>query len=93
MLGVAHTANQVRYDLTRLRLNGLIERRPGTDTYDLTADGRRVAIFYTEVRDRLLGPFIAANTPLTPPPPQAALTTIDRRIRGYVSHARLSNTA
>ncbi|MBA2532090.1 MAG: hypothetical protein H0V23_08295, partial [Nocardioidaceae bacterium] len=35
--------------ILRLRLNGLIERRPGTNTYQLTPDGQRVAIFYTRV--------------------------------------------
>ena len=49
------------YDLARLRLNGLIERRRDTNTYDLTADGQRVAIFYTKVHDRLLRPLIAAD--------------------------------
>ena len=56
LLGVAYTVNQMSYDLARLRLNGLIERRPHTNTYDLTPDGQRVAIFYTKVHDRLLRP-------------------------------------
>ena len=55
LLGVAYTVNQASYDLTRLRLNRLIERRPGTNTYDLTADGQRVAIFYTKVHHRPTG--------------------------------------
>jgi hypothetical protein len=36
LLGVAYTVNQAGYDLGRLRSNGLIRRRPGTNTYDLT---------------------------------------------------------
>jgi hypothetical protein len=32
LLGVAYTVNQASYDLARLRLNGLIERRAGTNT-------------------------------------------------------------
>jgi hypothetical protein len=51
LLGVGYTVNQASYDLTRLRLNGLIQRRPGTNTYQLTADGQRVAIFCTKVHD------------------------------------------
>ena len=58
------------YDLARLRLNGLIERRQHTNTYTLTADGQRVAIFYTKVHDRLLRPLLAADQP--PAPTQTA---------------------
>jgi hypothetical protein len=36
----AYTVNQMSYDLARLRLNGLIERREHTNTYDLTPDGQ-----------------------------------------------------
>src|SRR6266699_5810884 len=43
LLGVAYTANQMSYDLGRLRLNALIERLEGTNTYQLTSDGQRVA--------------------------------------------------
>src|SRR5664279_6378407 len=50
------TPNQTGYDLARLRLNGLIERLNGTNTYILTDDGQRVAIFYTKVHDQLLRP-------------------------------------
>jgi hypothetical protein len=90
LLGVAYTVNQASYDLARLRLNGLIERRPGTNTYDLTADGQRVAIFYTKVHHRLLRPLIAADAP---PPLQAALRTIDRHVHAYIDQARLTDTA
>jgi ABC-type transport system involved in cytochrome bd biosynthesis fused ATPase/permease subunit len=54
LLGMAYTPNQMSYDLARLRLNGLIQRRPRTNTYDLTPDGQRVALFYTKVHSRLL---------------------------------------
>ena len=56
-----YTVNQMSYDLGRLRLNGLIERLDGTNTYVLTADGQRVAIFYTKVHNRLLRPLLAAE--------------------------------
>lgn len=61
-----HTVNQARSDLARLRLNVLIARRPGANTYGLTPDGPRVAIFYTKVQDRLLRPLIAADSPPAP---------------------------
>jgi hypothetical protein len=93
LLGVAYTVNQASYDLTRLRLNRLIERRPGTNTYDLTADGLRVAIFYTKVHHRLLRPLIAADSPPAPPPLRAALRTIDRHVHAYIDQARLADAA
>jgi hypothetical protein len=34
------------YDLQRLRMNGLITRLTHSNTYVLTPDGQRVAIFY-----------------------------------------------
>jgi len=66
LLGVAYTANQAGYDLARLRSNGLIRRRPGTNTYDPSPDGHRVAIFSTKVHDRLLRPLNAADQPPAP---------------------------
>ena len=93
LLGVAYTVNQASYDLARLRLNGLIQRRAGTNTYDLTADGLRVAIFYTKVHDRLLRPLIAADAPPAPPPLRAALRTIDRHVHTYIDQARLPDIA
>lgn len=93
LLGVAYTVNQASYDLARLRLNGLIQRRAGTNTYQLTADGQRVAIFYTKVHDRLLRPLIAADRPPAPAELRRALTTIDRHVHSYADNARLPKTA
>jgi hypothetical protein len=96
LLGVpthAYTLNQMSYDLARLRLKGLIARRPGTNTYDLTADGQRVAIFYTKVHDRLLRPLIAADQPPAPAELRAALRTIDRHVHGYTDQARVGKAA
>ena len=44
-LGTPYTRNQMSYDLARLRRNRIIQRLPNTNTYVLTADGQRVAIF------------------------------------------------
>jgi hypothetical protein len=93
LLGVAYSTNQASYDLARLRTNGLIERRPGTNTYDLTTDGLRVAIFYTKVHDRLLRPLIAADQPPAPTELRQALATIDQHVHAYTDHARLGKAA
>jgi hypothetical protein len=93
LLGAAYTVNQMSYDLGRLRLNGLIERVPDTNTYLLTSDGQRVAIFYTKVHNRLLRPLLAANQPPAPPELRTALRTIDQHVRAYIDRARLKNAA
>lgn len=93
LLGTGYTASQMSYDLRRLRLHGLIERIPGTHTYTLTPDGIRVAIFYTKLHHRLLGPLLAASHPPAPPELRSALATIDRAIAGYVTAARLGKAA
>jgi hypothetical protein len=93
LLGQAYTTNQMSYDLARLSRNGLITRRPGSNTYDLTAEGQRVAIFYTKVHGRLLRPLLAADKPPAPAQLRTALTTIDRHVHSYADQARLGNAA
>jgi hypothetical protein len=78
LLGEAYTINQMSYDLARLRLNGVIKRREGTNTYRITPDGQRIAIFYTKIHNRLLRPLLAANDPPAPAELRAALRTIDQ---------------
>ena len=89
LLGVAYSASQMSYDLTRLRRKGLIHRLPRTNTYVLTSDGVRFALFYTKVHDRLLIPLLAANTPPASPPLRQALGVIDRSVGDYVRNAGL----
>ena len=54
------------YDLRRLRLHGLIQRLPHTNTYILTPEGIRVAVFYTKLQNRLLRPLLDADKPPAP---------------------------
>jgi len=89
----AYTSNQMSYDLGRLRLNGLIARLEGTNTYQLTPEGQRIAIFYTKIHNRLLRPLLAADAPPAPLELRQALHTIDRHVRGYINEARLGNAA
>ena len=93
LLGRGYTGNQMSYDLGRLRLNGLIERLEGTNTYRITSNGQRVAIFNTKVHHRLLRPLLAANAPPAPVELRTALRTIDRHVCGYIDAARLRNAA
>ena len=91
--GSTYTADQMGYDLQRLRLNGLIERIHATNTYLLTPDGQRVAIFYTKLHDRLLRPLLAADAPPAPPELRQALCTIDRHVHHYIADAHLGTAA
>jgi hypothetical protein len=91
LLGTPYSASQMSYDLTRLRRKGLIGRLPRTNTYVLTSDGVRFALFYTKLHDRLLHPLLAADTPPAPPPLRAALHVIDRSVRDYARSARLES--
>lgn len=94
LLGRDHSRSQMTYDLRRLRLHGLIERLPRSNTYVLTPDGARVVLFYTKVHGRILRPLVAAaDRPPAPLELRRALATIDRVIGDYAEHARLGEAA
>jgi hypothetical protein len=50
---------RMSYDLRRLRLHGLITRIPNTNRYQLTAQGLKVAMFFSRTYARLLRPGLA----------------------------------
>ena len=93
LLGSDYRPGQMTYDLRRLRLAGLIQRLPRCNRYVLTADGIRIAVFYTKVYNRLLVPLTAADQPQAPPELRTALTTITRHVDHYIDHARLPRAA
>jgi hypothetical protein len=93
LLGKNYSTSQMSYDLRRLRLHGLIERTPGTNTYNLTPEGIRVAVFYTKLYSRLLRPLLEADQPPAPIEIRRALTTIERLLGDYVADARLGAAA
>lgn len=93
LLDVDYTPSQMSYDLRRLRLHGIIERLLRTNTYVLTPDGARVALFYSKVHARLLRPLLAADQPPAPLELRRALATIDRSIADYITNARLGTAA
>ena len=80
------------YDLRRLRLHGLIQRLPRSNTYQLTNDGIRVAVFYTKLQNRLLRPLLDANKPPAHIEIRRALTTLQRAVDEYVKNARLATS-
>ncbi|MDH7502686.1 MAG: hypothetical protein QHJ82_08245 [Verrucomicrobiota bacterium] len=55
-----YTPGQMTYDLRRLRLKGLICRKPGTSRYELTPYGRSISLFLARLYQRVLRPGLAA---------------------------------
>ncbi len=55
------------YDLRRLRSKGLIRRIPRSQQYELTAFGRRTAVFFTKTHVRIVNPSLAELDPQLPP--------------------------
>jgi hypothetical protein len=54
--GSDYRPGQMAYDLRRLRLAGPIQRLPRCNRYVLTADGIRIAVFYTKALQPAAGP-------------------------------------
>jgi len=93
LLATQYTASQMTYDLRRLRRKGLIRRRPHSNTYMLTPDGIRVAIFYTKIYGRLLRPMFAVDHPPADADLRHALRVIDTHVVTSIDRARLPRAA
>ena len=93
LLGTDYRTTQMTCDLRRLRLHGLVQRIPHTNSYTLTPDGQRVAAFYTKLDRRLLRPLLDADKPPAPTELRRALAVIDKNINEYVINARLGLAA
>jgi hypothetical protein len=51
-----YTLTQLRYDMRKLRLHGLIERVPKTYAYRFTSKGTKLSILLIQLRKRIYGP-------------------------------------
>jgi hypothetical protein len=89
-----YTSRQMTYDLRRLRRKRLIERRPGTQRYTLTPDGRRLAVFLTKTYTRIVCPSLAELDPRHPDT-IAHRTALGRPWRGFerALDARIADAA
>ena len=54
------------YDLRRLRRKRFIQRIPRTHRYELTSEGRRLAVFLTKTYTRIVNPSLAELDPTLP---------------------------
>jgi len=77
-----YSARQMTYDLRRLRRNGFLARIEGSRRYQLTAEGRRLAIFFAKTYSRVLTPSLAELDPQLPPQ-IAARTPLARSWRAF----------
>ena len=55
-----YTLTQLRYDLGKLRGKGLVKRIKGSQNYELTSEGYRLAVFYLKVYHELCAPLTSA---------------------------------
>jgi hypothetical protein len=97
LLGVPddqYSARQMGYDLRRLARKGLLRRPPRTLRYELTPYGRRIALFLTKLRSRLLRPGLQAADPRVPldapPPVRLAFDQLDAALDAMLDAARLA---
>ena len=61
-----YTARQATYDLRRVRRKGLLRRIPRSQRYELTNEGRRIAVFFTKTYTRIVNPALAELDPQLP---------------------------
>jgi hypothetical protein len=89
-----YTARQMTYDLRRLRRKGFIRRLPGTQRYELTAEGRRLAVFFSKTYARIVNPSLAELDPSLPQT-VARRTPLGRPWRDFerALDARIADTA
>ena len=88
--------SQLRYDLGKLRVKGLIEKIPHTQNYRLTAEGYRICLLFLKLFHRVYAPLTAATlVPLShdqnlPQPRHSALdrlyASVDRALAKLLEH-------
>jgi hypothetical protein len=93
LLGAPYRSAQMTYDLRRLRRKGLIRRQPRSNTYVLTTDGVRIAVFYTKIYGRVLRPLLAVDHPPAAPDLRQALRVIDTHVTTSIERARIPRAA
>lgn len=89
---VSYRANQMTYDLRRLRRKEIIEREPSSHRYVLTPYGRRVALFFTKLDARVFRPVFASfatDDPL-PRPLATAFHKVDDALEQIIKEAQLA---
>jgi hypothetical protein len=81
------------YDLRRLRLHGLIERIPHSHRYRVSAEGLRVALFFTRASARLIRPGLTQvmqPDAAHPSALQSAFTRVEKAMDQFCQQAKLA---
>lgn len=73
-----YTLNQIRYDLRKLRLHGLIERLPHRHAYRFTQKGHKLALLLLQLRRRIYGPVAFGIFRHRPAPAHQPLSPFER---------------
>lgn len=76
-----YTLAQLRYDLSKLRAKGLVEKIDHTQYYRLTPHGYRISVLFVKLREKLYAPLTAAALNSTHQPASLApqsLAPLDR---------------
>lgn len=72
---------QLRYDLTKLRAKGLVERLGKTRRYSVTSLGAKLGALLVKLRTRLLGPLATLATQVTPRPSTKHKSKVETALR------------
>ena len=84
------------YDLRRLRRKGFIQRIPRTQRYELTSEGRRLAVFFSKTYSRIVNPSLAELDPTLPAeitarsPLATSWRAFERAIEDKIKHAAIA---
>jgi len=86
------TQGRMTYQLRRLRLHGLIERRPQSHRYEVTQSGFRIALFFSRSYARIVRPGMAELSDPGPAdaPLRQAAEQYEAAIDRYVAQAKLT---
>ena len=94
-----YSSRQMTYDLRRLRRKGLIRRLARSQRYELTDDGRRIAVLFTKTYTRIVNPSLAELDPDLPPeiasgsPLARAWRAFEHALEARIADAAIKATA
>lgn len=86
-----YSQGRMTYDLRRLRLHGLIERRPHSNRYLVTQDGIRIILFFTRAEARFFRVGLALEQPLISGQAPRVLIQASQAIDRLIQEAKLVN--
>ena len=90
------TPGRLTYQLRRLRLHGLIQRIAGTNRYEVTERGYRIALWFQRCHARLMRPALGELlTDFAPTNPvlRDAIERFDKAVQRYVDDAKIGTAA